>query len=153
MPKIALWISLAGGAGLISAAILAILAFLDPPRGVPAVQAALAFFPHFLGALLALGAAQALTWLAEAAESGSAMRASLAQIEETQAALLRVASAPPPPSLPASLAGLLPRAAYNGWTLTDAAGGGWHAQRHVETRFLADEAQARAFLESLPPPR
>jgi hypothetical protein len=74
MSRIAVWIALAGWAGLIAAAILAALAFLDPPRGVNPFLAALAFLPHAIGALLTIGAAEALAHLADIAHEARRAR-------------------------------------------------------------------------------
>lgn len=63
MPKIAVWISLAGWAGLIATLALAVWTFLDAPRDARAFAAAFAWWPHFVAALLTIGAAEALALL------------------------------------------------------------------------------------------
>lgn len=163
MPKIAVWISLAGWAGLASAAFLAGQALFDPPHGVPAFQAALAFLPHAIGALLTIGAAEALAALNDIASSDREAVAKLgtlaARAEENGQALAELRDRARPlgtgprlaiPGLPGDLADRIHAA---GWEPTSHSGGRIGVRLDGRHLIFDDERQLRNWLDGQSPPR
>jgi hypothetical protein len=74
-PKIAVWISFAGWAGLLASLALAVWTFFEAPRDPRAFAAALVWWPHLVGALLTIGAAEALALLSSIAAETARARA------------------------------------------------------------------------------
>jgi hypothetical protein len=161
---IATVISIFGWIGLVASLILAVAAMFDPPRGVPALIAPIAYIPHILGSLLTIGAGEALAYLADIAAETEQTRRDAYQHDRQIIDLLKAANAQIVSLAPPSAAGVAPkppppngvsremldRAAYNGWDIWPVGDGRWRVTRGENVKFFDDKAALDAYLESLP---
>ncbi len=148
-PTIAVAIFALGSLGLFAALVLAVLAFMDPPRGVAAPMAALAYLPHIFGALLMMGAAEALALLADIARETARHRAEADTASRNLRETIKAqALAAEERELPWEM---LDRAHKAGWAIEAKGQGQWTAKHPSAYRTFPHRGALEDFIRTLPP--